>query len=305
MASFLDAESAQKYKNAEKATRPYVKTIVQQSGIAAYLETGAEANILDFACGTGVVAQEIYDTVPKEKWEQLKVLGTDISAPMLEHLRARGETQGWKKLDTKIVDGNVSYPCLRTLQHWVDTNAFFQTDITQALPKASYTHVFVSFAISMLPAQILTHLCSLLRPGGYIAVATWSSMSWDSLLTRSIALTNAPQPYSPSREELREKFCGLWADESYLAQQFEAEGLGRVGTFKERKAVRVGAPDVFVATMQFPLQYVRSTWWQGEREGILEDLNGAMKSIVQKEVGEDGEVELEFDGVVGWGWKSG
>ena len=157
----------------------------------------------------------------------------------------------------------------------------------------------------MLPAQTLKHLCSLLRPGGYIAVATWSSMSWDSLLTRSIALTNAPQPYSPSREELREKFCGLWADDSYLAQQFEAVGLGRVGTSNEKKAVSVGTPDVFVETMQFPLQYVRSTWWQGEREGILEDLNGAMKGIVQQEVGEDGEVELEFDGVVGWGWKSG
>ncbi|KAH6882923.1 S-adenosyl-L-methionine-dependent methyltransferase [Alternaria rosae] len=285
MASFLDAEAAQKYKNAEKATRPYVKTIVQQSGIAAYLESGAEASILDFACGTGVVAQEIYDTVPKEKWGQLKVLGTDISPPMLEYLRARGETQGWMGLDTKTVDGN--------------------TDLTQVLPKASFTHIFVSFAIFMLPASTLTHLYSLLRPGGYMAVATWSSMSWDNLLTRSVALMNAPQPYSPSREELREKFCGRWADGSYLTQQFEAAGLGRVGTSNQKEAVRVGTPDVFVGSMQFPLHYVRSTWWQGQREGLMEELNGAMRGIVQQEVGEDGEVELGFDGVVGWGWKSG
>ncbi|KAI4952793.1 hypothetical protein J4E91_003267 [Alternaria rosae] len=279
MASFLDAEAAQKYKNAEKATRPFVRTIVQQSGIAAYLESGAEASILDFACGTGVVAQEIYDTVPKEKWGQLKVLGTDISPPMLEYLRARGETQGWMGLDTKIVDGNVSYLCLRALQHRFDTNAFLQTDLTQVLPKASFTHIFVSFAIFMLPASTLTHLYSLLRPGGYIAVATWSSMSWDNLLTRSVALMNAPQPYSPSREELREKFCGRWADGSYLTQQFEAAGLGRVGTSNQKEA--------------------------GQREGLLEELNGAMKGIVQQEVGEDEEVELGFDGVVGWGWKTG
>ncbi|KAI4646741.1 hypothetical protein J4E93_004964 [Alternaria ventricosa] len=285
MASFLDAEAAQKYKNAEKATRPYVKTIVEQSGIAAHLESGAEANILDFACGTGVVAQEIYDTVPKERWGQLKVLGADISPPMLEYLRARGETQGWKGLDTKVVDGN--------------------TDITQALPKASYTHIFVSFAIFMLPAQTLTHLCSLLRPGGYIAVATWSSISWDKLLTRSIALMDAPQPYSPSREELRETFCGLWAEESYLAQQFEAASLEKVETCGQKEAVHVGKPDVFMGSMQFPLHYVRNTWWQSEREGLVEELNGAMKGLVQREVGEDGEVELVFDGVVGWGWKSG
>lgn len=304
MASFLDAEAAQKYKNAEKATRPFVKTIVQQSGMAAYLESGAEASILDFACGTGVVAQEIYDTVPKEKWGQLKVLGTDISPPMLEYLRARGETQGWMGLDTKVVDGNVSYSCLRALQHRFDTNAFLQTDLTQVLPKASFTHIFVSFAIFMLPASTLKHLYSLLRPGGYMAVATWSSMSWDNLLTRSVALMNAPQPYSPSREELREKFCGRWADGSYLTQQFEAAGLGRVGTSNQKEAVRVGTPDVFVGSMQFPLHYVRNTWWQGQREGLLEELNGAMKGIVQQEVGEDGEVELGFDGVVGWGWKS-
>jgi ubiquinone/menaquinone biosynthesis C-methylase UbiE len=108
MGSFLDAEAAQKYKNAEKATRPYAKIIVEKAGLAEFLESGAEANILDFACGTGVVVQEIYDTIPREKWGQLKVLGTDISQPMLEYLRARGENQGWTGLETKIVDGNVS-----------------------------------------------------------------------------------------------------------------------------------------------------------------------------------------------------
>jgi ubiquinone/menaquinone biosynthesis C-methylase UbiE len=108
MTSFLDAEAAQKYKNAENATRPYAKTIIQQSGIVAYLNLGGEANVLDFGCGTGVVVHELYNTVPKEKWGQLKVLGTDISPPMLEYLRARGDEQGWTALDTKIVDGNVS-----------------------------------------------------------------------------------------------------------------------------------------------------------------------------------------------------
>jgi ubiquinone/menaquinone biosynthesis C-methylase UbiE len=109
MTSFLHAEAAQKYLNAENATRPYAKTVVERSGIAAYLDSGAEANVLDFACGTGVVVQELYDTVPKGKWGQLKVLGTDISPPMLEYLRARGENQEWTGLETKIVDGNVSF----------------------------------------------------------------------------------------------------------------------------------------------------------------------------------------------------
>jgi ubiquinone/menaquinone biosynthesis C-methylase UbiE len=117
MANFLGAEVAQKYKNAENATRPYAKTIIERSGIAAHLNSGAEANVLDFACGTGVVVQELYDTIPKENWEQLKVLGTDISSPMLKFLKARGEKQGWMGLETKVVDGNVSSFYLQNPQH--------------------------------------------------------------------------------------------------------------------------------------------------------------------------------------------
>ncbi|KAH8640612.1 hypothetical protein IG631_03553 [Alternaria alternata] len=112
MANFLEAEAAQRYKNAEKATGPYAKTLVGQSGIVAHLDSGAEANVLDFACGTGVVVQKLYDTIPKERWGQLKVLGADISPPMLEYLKARGEKQGWMGLETKIVDGNVRFPFL-------------------------------------------------------------------------------------------------------------------------------------------------------------------------------------------------
>ncbi|KAG9193036.1 hypothetical protein G6011_03071 [Alternaria panax] len=285
MADFSGAEAAQRYKNAENATGPYAKIIVGQSGIAAYLNSGAEANVLDFACGTGVVAQKLYDMIPKEKWRQLKVLGADISPPMLEYSKARGEKQGWVGLETKIVDGN--------------------GDFTQALPKSSFTHIFTTFALNMLPEQAISHLYSLLHPGGFIAVATWSTIPWHILLTRSIALMDAPQPYSPSHNEFQEKLCGPWAAESHVVQQLEGAGLERVGSSAQKERVRAGTPKVFMGSMQFPLQFVVKTWWEGERDGIMEELSDAMKEIVEGEVGEDGEVGMEFDGVMGWEWKSG
>ena len=69
----------------------------------------------------------------------------------------------------------VPFPCT-SLSIVSDTNAFLKGDFTQALPKSSFTHIFVTFALNMLPEQTLSHLCSLLRPGGFIAVATWSAM---------------------------------------------------------------------------------------------------------------------------------
>lgn len=108
---FLDAKAAEIYKSAEKATRPFAKIIVQKSGVAQCVESGGEAHVLDFACGTGAVIQEVYNSVPKEKWGQLKVTGTDVSPAMLEYLGKRGEREGWVGLETKVVDGNVSRPC--------------------------------------------------------------------------------------------------------------------------------------------------------------------------------------------------
>jgi hypothetical protein len=130
-------------------------------------------------------------------------------------------------------------------------------------------------------------------------------MGWYGLLARSIVLLNAPQPYSPLHKELQEKFCGPWAVESYLAQRLELAGLQSVETARQKEIVRAGTPDVFIASMQFPLRLVVNTWWQGERNGILGELNGAMKGIIEREFIEDGEVVTEFDGVVGWGCKSG
>lgn len=197
----------------------------------------------------------------------------------------------------------VPFPCT-SLSIVSDTNAFLKGDFTQALPKSSFTHIFVTFALNMLPEQTLSHLCSLLRPGGFIAVATWSAMPWHSLLTRSIALMDAPQPYPPSHKEIQEKLCGPWAAESYVAQRLKAAGLQRADTSTQKESIRAGTPKVFIESMQFPLQFMAKIWWEKERNGVLEELSDAMKGIVENEIGEDGEVGMEFDGIVGWGWKS-
>lgn len=105
--AWLDSSIAEKYKRGEFATKPFADVLVQKSGL-----TKSEAEdgnyVLDIAAGTGAVEAAIYSALPKEKWDALKVLGTDISGPMLEYLKARAETEGWKGVETEIVDGNVS-----------------------------------------------------------------------------------------------------------------------------------------------------------------------------------------------------
>ncbi|KAF1935552.1 hypothetical protein EJ02DRAFT_439169 [Clathrospora elynae] len=69
-----------------------------------------------------------------------------MSTVMLEYLEKRGREQEWSGLETKVVDGNAELD----------------------LPKSSYTHIFLSFAVFVMPT-VLPKLYALLHPGGFIA----------------------------------------------------------------------------------------------------------------------------------------
>jgi ubiquinone/menaquinone biosynthesis C-methylase UbiE len=107
MDGWKDKASAEKYARAELATRPFADLLVQTSKLPA-ARPEDEVYVIDIAAGTGAVEAAIYDALPKEKLDTVKVLGTDLSQSMLDYLEARGEQEGWEGLETKIVDGTVS-----------------------------------------------------------------------------------------------------------------------------------------------------------------------------------------------------
>jgi ubiquinone/menaquinone biosynthesis C-methylase UbiE len=101
-----DPSVAQRYVNAENATRPFAQILMQKANIHSL---DKDAHVLDLATGTGAAIAELYNAVPKEKWSHLKVLGADVSQDMLNYLAKRGESEGWTGLETRVVDGNVCF----------------------------------------------------------------------------------------------------------------------------------------------------------------------------------------------------
>jgi ubiquinone/menaquinone biosynthesis C-methylase UbiE len=99
-----DPGIAERYANAENATRPFAKILMEKAGLS---QLDKPAHVFDLATGTGAAIQELYDAVPKEKWGDLKVLGGDVSKDMIEYLQARGEKEGWTGLETRVLNGNV------------------------------------------------------------------------------------------------------------------------------------------------------------------------------------------------------
>jgi ubiquinone/menaquinone biosynthesis C-methylase UbiE len=180
-AAWHDSAIAQKYVNGEKATRPYAKILVEKSNLADV----EDAYVLDLACGTGAVVQEIYDAVPKEKWDGLKVHGGDVSQPMLDYLKTRGEENGWVGLETGVVDGNVciflpftSYIPSSQLSR---RTFFFKKRIhkVQAIPfpDSTFTHALCTFGVFMMPKS-LSELYRVTKPGGFVGVTSWARFQW-------------------------------------------------------------------------------------------------------------------------------
>jgi SAM-dependent methyltransferase len=118
-----DSSAAVAYVNAENATRPSARLLVSKSKLTSAVSASEDVYVFDLATGTGAAVHEIYAAVPKEHWGNLRILGGDVSEPMLEYLGATGKREGWRRLETRVVDGKVCqsppfYTTLYNLQ-WI------------------------------------------------------------------------------------------------------------------------------------------------------------------------------------------
>ena len=174
------------------------------------------------------------------------------------------------------------------------------------LPKEAYTHIFVSFAIFVIPDAVAA-LLALLKPGGFIGVTTWTGLAWQPILGRSIARM-PDAPYTPSWAEIEHKmFPGHdWSKKDYVAAHLSKAGVEKVQAVVERRTAMCGTPKVLMETLQMPLNLVKTFWEEERRAQWEKQVNELMlEECVTAAGGEDKEVKLEFEANVAWGWKSG
>ncbi|KAF2711849.1 S-adenosyl-L-methionine-dependent methyltransferase, partial [Pleomassaria siparia CBS 279.74] len=237
---WTEGDVAKRYARGELATRPFAEGLVRTAGLA---NATGNVNVLDIAAGTGAVEAAMYAALPKDKWNSAKVLATDISESMLAYLKSRGEEQGWSGLETKIMDGAA-----------ID------------LPQDTYTHVFVNFGIFVMPLTVVPTCKTLLIPGGFIGITTWSYLSWVDILSRAIARLSIPQLYCPIASEIESKMYNghAWNDPLFVVSQLNNAGFQNVEFREEEREVEVGTPEQFMLPMALPLKMISSTWWKEE-----------------------------------------
>lgn len=281
--AWQDPTIAARYARAEAATIPYASIILDKASIVSNIKQhNSTVNALDFGCGTGAVTAVLYDTIPKENWGKVKVLGGDISQPMLTYLEERGEKNGWTGLSTQIVDG-----------------ANIQLEDNQ------FTHIFANAIIFFLPLGTLSKLFNLLQPGGFVGLTTWATLSWYSHLERAVKnMANPPPlpPFAELRDSLQKN--NAWHEPSFVKQQLEEAGFQDVDIVVEKKNVPCGTPQEFCESMRVPLTMLTGQWSENERQEILKDVLAELKKVMLEEAGgKEEQCYMAMEGIVGSGWK--
>lgn len=274
---------AQRYKMAENATRPFAKTMVDLTEQLTTIKT-TPVQIFDLGCGTGAVVAEIYASLKQEQWGDLEVLAGDVSPAMLEYLKKRGEEEGWSGLTTKMVDG---------------------TKLESADLANSFSHIFVGFAVFMLPPDTISQLAKKLASGGTLAVSTWAYLPWFSLLERTLEKVDGG-PSMPTEKQLWAMMTnGLaWEDKAFVRKQLEEAGLNKVEVVQRKENVDCGTPETFMTTFKFVLGMLSTQWPEEKRGKWVEEIADAMTAILTEDVGgPDKHVFMEFEGIVGVGLK--
>ncbi|KAL9594803.1 MAG: hypothetical protein Q9219_006817, partial [cf. Caloplaca sp. 3 TL-2023] len=182
---FKQADMGRRYKTAEYITGPFARTLISKTNLLDPPSSDEEdkLNILDNACGGGVVAAALHDMLDPATKARMELLCGDFSEPMLQAARERIEENGWEpNTRTELVDCE-------------DTK----------LPPSTFTHVLANFVImglqnpdaalsvTRIPTKKECH--RILLPHGTLAFTTWHLAPWIPHVRAAFATLPGPPPF--------------------------------------------------------------------------------------------------------------
>jgi SAM-dependent methyltransferase len=116
--------------------------------IAVRVETMPVGDVLETACGTGIVSRALRRRLP----EQVKITATDLNQPMLDHAKtlSNGEHIGWQQADAQALP----------------------------FPDATFDAVVCAFGAMFFPDKdgAYREAMRVLRPGGRFLFTVWNNL---------------------------------------------------------------------------------------------------------------------------------
>ncbi|KAH6605348.1 hypothetical protein Trco_007055 [Trichoderma cornu-damae] len=217
--------------------------------------------LLDSACATGVMTQEVQALLPVEILQASSFTCTDNSAPMVNLVEKRIVGEKWVNTEVKLLDA-----------------------MDSGLPENSFTHVAAGLALHLVPDPdaLVKDSIRVLKPGGMFGASTWakatSNMLWfpDVISAMESLPFDAPCP-NPMPMQLHNS--GHWDDAAWVEKHLQELGLTNVTVKQTLGTYRLKDADEFLLCIGLMLPWVMSTFWSEEvrKAHPIEEVQGLLK----------------------------
>lgn len=106
---FADTKITRNYKAAEPTIRPFARALILQAFKHDVDNIREPLVILDNACGTGLISEQLLDMLGESAKEGMKLVCGDLSQQMVNYVKEKIEEKEWKNAEAKVVDAMVCY----------------------------------------------------------------------------------------------------------------------------------------------------------------------------------------------------
>lgn len=266
MKMFNDKDFTKMYaEGAEKFTRYYAAEVVQAAKVDQY-PAGKELDVLDLACGTGIVSKELVDVLSDQQKSNLNLTCADFADSMLDFVGPRIKTFGIKSAEA------------------VKTNA---NDLKS--PSNSYTHIFLNFGPMIFTDGLASfrELHRLLRPSGVLAMTSWKKVAW--LEDVRAAFESDPEiPQFPTDEEFRQimNAGGIWDDAQWIKDNLAKTGFVDVEAREVSHSSAIAGVEEFSRLMSGMVGMIQQrNWTEDQRTKYKARADKAVVSYMQNKYG--------------------
>ncbi|KAJ9660909.1 hypothetical protein H2198_002254 [Neophaeococcomyces mojaviensis] len=213
-----------------------------------------DSTVLDNACGTGIVTEEIHKRISftsSPANTKITVVAADAAAPMIDNLNSK----------IKHVEGTAAWLNIGSIStHVVPAESLDSTIV----PSDSITHSYMNFGLFFCSDAIKAaeHIYRSLAPGGTAFVTTWKDLGYLNAVRKTEKACN------PGGENFNMPFSAQWEDGEYVKDLLVRSGFAKenVKVVQEESFMRFEAVQEMARTLteSFTMLIRGQKGWQSD-----------------------------------------
>lgn len=197
---------ADKYEKSIGITTRYVaKRLLKESP-----PFSNDSVVLDNACGTGIVTEEVQVTLRSQANVTIKVYAADAAPQMVRVLESKVEKAKQTGVWPNIAEVHTQVARAEELEESV-------------VPSASITHAYMNFGIFFCsdPVKAARHVYRTLAPGGTAYFTTWADLGYENFMRKTW------QDLEPDSKAFMLPFAHDWKKPDYVTSVLQEAGFSK------------------------------------------------------------------------------